>query len=45
MDEPWTPETGLVTAAMKLKRKAIQSAYQNEINKMYRQVDELKALT
>ena len=45
VDEPWTPETGLVTAAMKLKRKAIQSAYQNEINKMYRQVDELKALT
>jgi len=33
--EPWTPESGLVTAAMKLKRKSIQSAFQDQIHEMY----------
>ena len=36
VNEMWTPESGLVTAAMKLKRKAIQNAYQHKIEKMYR---------
>lgn len=31
----WTPDTGLVTAAFKLKRKDIQSRYQDAINRMY----------
>lgn len=33
--EAWTPESGLVTAAFKLKRKEIQNFYQNDIDKMY----------
>ena len=34
LDE-WTPESGLVTAAMKLKRKELESYYSNDIQKMY----------
>jgi len=33
--EDWTPDSGLVTAALKLRRKNIQEKYQNEISKMY----------
>ncbi|XP_071541839.1 long-chain-fatty-acid--CoA ligase 4 isoform X1 [Panulirus ornatus] len=33
--ELWTPDTGLVTAAFKLKRKSIQIKYQDAINRMY----------
>ena len=33
--ELWTPESGLVTAAFKLKRKPIQDYYQKELKKMY----------
>lgn len=32
----WMPESGLVTAAFKLKRKAIQTAFQSAIDLMYR---------
>merc|ERR1739838_254531 len=31
----WLPESGLVTAAFKLKRKALQTTFQAEIDKMY----------
>merc|ERR1712013_844850 len=31
----WMPESGLVTAAFKLKRKALQSAFQADIDRMY----------
>lgn len=31
----WTPDSGLVTAAFKLKRKDIQVKYQADINRMY----------
>ena len=31
----WLPETGLVTAAFKLKRKPIQQKYQMDIDRMY----------
>ena len=31
----WTPDSGLVTAAFKLKRKPIQEKYQDKINEMY----------
>ncbi|OAD57993.1 Long-chain-fatty-acid--CoA ligase 3 [Eufriesea mexicana] len=33
--EQWTPDMGLVTAAFKLKRKAVQERYQADINRMY----------
>lgn len=33
--EPWTPETGLVTEAFKLKRKELKSHYQDDIERMY----------
>ncbi|KAG1714093.1 Long-chain-fatty-acid--CoA ligase 4 [Nymphon striatum] len=34
-DEPWTPDTGVVTSTFKLKRKAIETKFMNEIKKMY----------
>jgi len=33
--ELWTPDSDMVTAAFKLKRKPIQSFYQQHINRMY----------
>ena len=33
--ESWTPESGVITAAFKLKRKVIQNIYQRDIDKMY----------
>ena len=33
--EIWDPDTGLVTAAFKLKRKPLQEFYQTDINRMY----------
>ena len=33
--EAWTPETGLVTDALKLKRKAIEQKYRDQIEDLY----------
>ena len=33
--ELWTPESGLVTAAFKLKRKPITDYYQKDLRRMY----------
>ncbi|KAK3119502.1 hypothetical protein QOZ80_9AG0671480 [Eleusine coracana subsp. coracana] len=33
--EPWTPESGLVTAALKLKREVIKKAYGTELAQLY----------
>ena len=33
--DPWTPDSGLVTAAMKLKRKEIENSYAAAISQMY----------
>ncbi|KAI5340038.1 hypothetical protein L3X38_019312 [Prunus dulcis] len=33
--DPWTPESGLVTAAMKIKREQIKSKFKNELQKLY----------
>jgi len=33
--ELWTPDSGLVTAAFKLKRRPLQEFYQKEIDRMY----------
>ncbi|MED6133824.1 Long chain acyl-CoA synthetase 9, chloroplastic [Stylosanthes scabra] len=35
LPEPWTPESGLVTAALKLKREAIRKAFREELLKLY----------
>lgn len=35
VDDQWTPESDLVTAALKLKRKNIVDKYKDEIKKMY----------
>ena len=35
ISEPWTPESGVITAAFKLKRKVIQNLYQRDIDRMY----------
>lgn len=35
VEEAWTPETGLVTDALKLKRKAIENKYQSIIEQLY----------
>ena len=34
-DEEWLPDTGLVTAALKIRRKQIQEYYKNDIVAMY----------
>jgi len=36
--EIWLPDSGLVTAAFKLKRKAIQDAFQSSIDSMYEKI-------
>lgn len=36
--EEWTPQNGLITAALKLKRKTIQNYYQKDIDRMYGKV-------
>lgn len=33
--EEWTPDTGLVTAALKIRRKQIKDFYQRDIDRMY----------
>jgi len=33
--KPWVPEDGLITAAFKLKRKALESKYEDEIAQLY----------
>uniref|UniRef100_A0A4W6C4T6 long-chain-fatty-acid--CoA ligase n=1 Tax=Lates calcarifer TaxID=8187 RepID=A0A4W6C4T6_LATCA len=33
--DPWTPETGLVTDAFKLKRRELKTHYQDDIERMY----------
>ncbi|XP_042225672.1 long chain acyl-CoA synthetase 8-like [Homarus americanus] len=38
--EPWTPESGLVTAALKIKRAPIKARFQLEIDNMYGQFDD-----
>ena len=35
LPEQWTPDSGMVTAAMKLKRKEIEKRYANQISFMY----------
>jgi len=34
--EPWTPASGLLTEALKLKRKNIEKAFEKEIKRAYK---------
>lgn len=35
LPDPWTPESGLVTAALKLKREAVKAKFKDELEKLY----------
>lgn len=35
LPEPWTPESGLVTAALKIKREQIKAKFKTELAKLY----------
>lgn len=35
LSEAWTPESGLVTAALKLKREVIRKTFSEDLNKLY----------
>ncbi len=35
LPDPWTPEIGLVTAAMKIKREAIRKTFANDLKALY----------
>ncbi|XP_058112712.1 long chain acyl-CoA synthetase 8 [Magnolia sinica] len=35
MPDPWTPESGLVTAALKLKREQLKARFKDELQKFY----------
>ncbi|KAH9572027.1 hypothetical protein CY35_02G125100 [Sphagnum magellanicum] len=35
LHEPWTPETGLVTAAMKIKREKIRKQFADDLKELY----------
>ena len=37
--EPWTPDTGLVTAALKLRRKQLNHRYEHSVHDMYSRLD------
>lgn len=35
LPDAWTPESGLVTAALKLKREQLRAKYKAELDKLY----------
>lgn len=35
LPEPWTPESGLVTAALKIKREQLKAKFKDELQKVY----------
>lgn len=35
MAEPWTPESGLVTAGLKLKREQLKAKFKDDLQKLY----------
>lgn len=34
--DPWTPESGLVTAALKIKREQVKAKFKNELQQLYK---------
>ena len=43
VSDTWNPDSGLVSSTMKLKRKAIQMAYQDDINIMYKKIEKSRS--
>ena len=37
--DPWTPDTGLVTAAFKIKRKVVEEKFKDDIEDMYKEIN------
>jgi hypothetical protein len=37
---PWTPESGLVTAALKVRRQSVQAAFKRDVDDLLRQKPE-----
>lgn len=35
LPDPWTPESGLVTAALKLKRENLKKAFADDLKELY----------
>lgn len=35
LSDPWTPESGLVTAALKIKREQLKAKFKDELQKLY----------
>lgn len=35
LPDPWTPESGLVTAALKLKREQLKAKFKDDLQKLY----------
>lgn len=35
MPEPWTPEAGLVTAALKIKREQLKAKFKDDLQMLY----------
>lgn len=35
LPEPWTPESGLVTAALKIKREQLKARFKDELQKLH----------
>jgi len=35
MADPWTPESGLVTAALKLKREQLKAKFKDDLQMLY----------
>ena len=35
LPDPWTPEAGLVTAALKLKRETVRKAFAEDLAQLY----------
>lgn len=36
LTDPWTPESGLVTAALKLKREQLKGKFKDDLNALYK---------
>lgn len=36
LPDPWTPESGLVTAALKIKREQVKAKFKNELEQLYK---------